>query len=134
MRRLREKELKGRAKKKDLVLHKSPIDGTFMIMLEMSVPLFPETIKSKPWGKRDTIYPPEEEIYEGATFSEAEHFIRQFVPPWSPECDREIAASINSALADLARAGRASMREKTGGAPSDVSNINAGDVNQPPES
>jgi hypothetical protein len=96
----REREFKRRAAKKDLIVHKSPIDGTFMVDLRAEIPLFPEKIKTKPWGKR-TIEPPAEEIYEAATLEEAEAFVERYTPPWSSASDPELAAAMNKALGRL---------------------------------
>jgi hypothetical protein len=119
----RVKELRRRAKKKHLVVDKSPIDGTFMVMFETRVPLIPETIKTKPWGKRSKMHPPEVEIYEGATLRETEQFVKQYIPPWSRECDPDIAASVKRALGALAYACRNSRRGKAGKDASDASKM-----------
>jgi hypothetical protein len=108
----RERELKRRAARKQLTVTKSPIDGTFMIDLTAYVPLFPEEIKTKPWGKKNKIFPPEAAVYEGATLRAAEQFVRQFVPPWSRRCNPEVAASISKALMALADVARNSRKTK----------------------
>lgn len=106
----RERALKRSAAKKQLNVTKSPIDGTFMIDLISYVPLFPERIKTKPWGRGSKIHPPEAAIYGGATLREAERFIWGFIPPWSRRCDPEVAASISKALIALGDAARNSRR------------------------
>jgi len=103
----REQQLKRCAAKKGLLLHKSPIDGTLMVDLRAEVPLFPETIKTKPWGKRE-VDPPAAAVYDAATLEQAEAFVERYAPPWSSTCDPELATAMNRALGRLGAAASAS--------------------------
>ena len=110
---LRERKLCRHAAKKGLDILRSRIDGTFMILLELNLPLHPQEIKFKPYGKRDRIHPPEAEHYDAASLREAEEFVRQFVPPWSREIDPTDVAAVGRALTALATAARKSRRKTT---------------------
>ena len=108
----REKALKRRAQKKQLFISKSPIDGTFSITLAAHLPILPEEFKIVPWGKRDKTDPPTVQIYEAASRREVEQFVRQFVPPWSRDCDREVTIAFGKALLTAADIARTSVKRR----------------------